>query len=398
MDHDAASGDLPRILYISNVPVENSLHGSSLLYRLLSRYPPERLRIIETGPHPSLVERRLAEVDYRFIRHPFERLRRTRFGRLVEAAAMLTARFRMRAIREAALNFDADAILTVTHADAWLSAIALAGERVIPYHLICHDEWVGGGSPLSRLGGWKDRAFRAAYRGAASRLCVSPVMAAAYLSRYGAAGATLYPARSPDALVYRGLSARLDEGAGGRVVAFAGSMNTKAMVEANVRLAKAIEPLGGTLVIYGPASIEAHPELARPNVSLRGLLPPDTLSNALRHEVDVLFLPMWFGVGEKDNERMCFPSKLTEYTNVGLPILISGDMDCAAAAWERGNPGVALVEHSTEIADLATATSKLFDDRRYAKSLATRAKTVGDVMFGAEAAEAVFHSALRRSS
>ena len=40
---------LPRLLYIGDVPVEASYHGSALLYRLLQTYPPDRLRIIEAG-------------------------------------------------------------------------------------------------------------------------------------------------------------------------------------------------------------------------------------------------------------------------------------------------------------------------------------------------------------
>lgn len=394
MGPSSDASTLPRLLYIADVPVENSLHGSALLYRLLLHYPADRLRIIETGPHASLPERRLPGVEYRHVAQPFERLRRTRLSKLVESAAMLMDTHRIGAIRSAAAGFTADAVLTVTNGTGWRSAVVLATERALPYHLVCHDEWAGGGTTLAILAGWRERVFANAYRGAASRLCVSPAMVAEYERRFGVSGVTLYPARSPNAVVYDGLSPRLADGAGGRVVAFAGSMSTPSMVEANVRLAQAIAPLGGRLVVYGPATAEAYPELVQPNIDLRGLLTPDALSTALRSEVDVLFLPMWFGAGEKANERLSFPSKLTEYTNVGLPIFVSGDGNCAAALWEGANPGSALVQHSQESADIARDLGRIFVDRSLARALAERAKTIGDAMFGAQSAERILYASL----
>src|SRR4051812_48302616 len=40
---------LPRLLYVGDVPVEASYHGSALLHRLLSDYPHEKLTVIETA-------------------------------------------------------------------------------------------------------------------------------------------------------------------------------------------------------------------------------------------------------------------------------------------------------------------------------------------------------------
>ena len=44
---------LPRLLYVGDVPVEASYHGSALIYRLLQRYPVERLRIVEGNIFPA---------------------------------------------------------------------------------------------------------------------------------------------------------------------------------------------------------------------------------------------------------------------------------------------------------------------------------------------------------
>src|SRR5215203_6344914 len=69
---------LPRLLYVGDVPVEASYHGSALLHRLLSGYPPEKLTIMETAA-PSDPKRRLSNVSY--ISHPIGKPRwlNTRF-------------------------------------------------------------------------------------------------------------------------------------------------------------------------------------------------------------------------------------------------------------------------------------------------------------------------------
>ena len=64
MNPGALSAELPRLLYVGDVPVECSYHGSALLYRLLQKYPVDRLRIIEAGLQASRPDRRLKAVSY----------------------------------------------------------------------------------------------------------------------------------------------------------------------------------------------------------------------------------------------------------------------------------------------------------------------------------------------
>ena len=70
---------LPRLLYLGDVPVESSYHGSALLYRLLETYPPDRLMVIETGSIPSEARRRLMGVAYQTLRAGGTRWFNTRF-------------------------------------------------------------------------------------------------------------------------------------------------------------------------------------------------------------------------------------------------------------------------------------------------------------------------------
>src|SRR5882672_144502 len=75
------SRDLPRLLYLGDVPVEASYHGSALLFRLFQGWRAERLRIIETNLSRSLPERRLAGIQYAELWVGSRRLLDTRFAR-----------------------------------------------------------------------------------------------------------------------------------------------------------------------------------------------------------------------------------------------------------------------------------------------------------------------------
>src|SRR6185436_6143299 len=109
---------IPKLLYIGDVPVEASFHGSILLYRLLQEYPPDRLFIIERG-QASLPGRRLPGVKYGFIPRKTLHPQMTRFELLtagIGEAGELT-----RVLKEAGAD-GVDGILTVAHGTGWMSA------------------------------------------------------------------------------------------------------------------------------------------------------------------------------------------------------------------------------------------------------------------------------------
>ena len=85
-DNLGSSCGVPNLLYIGDVPVESSYHGSALLYRLLQTYPPDCLRIIEAGLTTSLPDRRLPGVTYSTALQPGRRGLHTRLNRWVSAA------------------------------------------------------------------------------------------------------------------------------------------------------------------------------------------------------------------------------------------------------------------------------------------------------------------------
>lgn len=382
----------PRLLYLADVPVEASYHGSALLYRLLEDYPKERLTIVEAGTLASLPERRLSDVAYYHRLMPFVRLQSTRLHPWYVAAGLRSAALRASQLMPLAQADRPEAILTVAHGYSWLTAAALAERLNIALHLICHDEWARAGV----MQHWKEKVFGGIYRRAASRLCVSPFMAEEYERRYGVPGDVLYPSRALDAVCYDGPPRRLSRMDKPFTCVFAGTINSGGIVSLLRQLAAALAMVGGRLVIYGPISEEAAlaSSLVGPNIVLGGLLPSARLIEVMRDEADALFVPMSFAEADRANMRISFPSKLTDYTAAALPLLICGPEDCSAVRWARENPGVAeVVSHEAEAAMVAAVT-RLANEPSHRLALATRAMAVGEAMFSHAAAARVLMRAL----
>ena len=125
-----------------------------------------------------------------------------------------------------------------------------------------------------------ENTFRAIYRRAQARLCVSPYMEADYSERYGVNGTVLYPSRSADCPNWSVPPERT--GSEERLrVAFAGTINSGATVDLLRLLSAALKP-NDEFVIFGPynGAFLKDWKIDAPNVKLGGLLAPaDLLSN-----------------------------------------------------------------------------------------------------------------------
>src|SRR5436309_207452 len=109
-----ATGQLPRLLYLSDVPVQASCHGSAL-YRLLQRYPTERLCIVEANLCRSMPQRRLSGVRYMVLPLGRQRWLYTRFHALVASWFTLKALLLVRRVPALLEEFAPEAVLTIAH-------------------------------------------------------------------------------------------------------------------------------------------------------------------------------------------------------------------------------------------------------------------------------------------
>lgn len=385
------SSGLPRLAFVSDVPVQNTYHGSALIYRLLADYEKENLLIVESNLSTSDPALRIPQISYQSVSVGNKRLLNTRYHHHYRAA--LTLRHALLPLRRLDVildDFRPEAILSVTHGFLWQQAAHYARRRGLPLHLIHHDDWPSIISEPGLMRNLINSSFGRAYRQAHSRLCVSPGMAKEYQRRYGARGQVFYPFRASESAPLPPLQSRETSSL---TVAFAGTINTGGYANLLRTLALHLQAIDSRLVIYGPlsAGFAAQSGLDLPNIDLRGFVPSHELPARLRAEADVLFAPMSFAPSDRINMQMGFPSKLADYTAMGMPILICGPDDCSAICWARENPESA--EYAVSPVDLPSALDRLRSPE-HRRDLAAGAMAAGLAHFSYSAASKTFATVL----
>ena len=386
-----------RVLYIGDVPVENTVAGAVQMYRLLKNHPPDHLRIIESGilrsawPGP-----RLPGVRYDRMNMGWPRLLRTRFCTAYATSLFLTARLRGRLLCRSVRDWKPQAVLSVVHGITWLTAAAAAQRLSIPLHLIIHDDPLNNMWLPSGFLNQAERAIGRVYRQAATRLCVSPAMADLYKTRFGAKCTVLYPVRDPDAQAFDQPPERLRQSARPLVFAYAGSVSNAAYSTALTMLADVLEPLGHRMLLFSNWGSETlrNLRLDRAHVTVKEPAKPGHLVTDLREQADVLFVPMSFEPGDAVHVQTSFPSKLTDYTAAGLPLLIWGPPNCSAVKWATDNPGVAEIVVELNTDSLKQAIGKLTRDPQHLWSMGHAALSAGNKYFSPAAADRTFSQAL----
>lgn len=382
---------LPRLLYVGDVPVEASYHGSALLHRLLSDYPPERLTIIETATQ-SETSRRLPRVNYLSHRIGNARWLNTRFHPYVSAWFTHAGKRSAPKIAQSLNGFAFESVLTVIHGFGWLAAAEIAESRNVPLHLIIHDDWPRIANVAPAFRNWLDKRFANVYRQAHSRLCVSPAMNLNYTERYGKPAHTIYPSRAANCPQYDEPPVRLARNDHAFTIAFAGTINSNGYIRALIAVQDALKPVGGRLLIFGPTTSAEARQFGLHDAEVRGLLPATELLTILRNEADALFVPMSFDTADRNNMEMAFPSKLADYTATGVPLLIYGPAYCSAVTWARKNRDVAMIVESEP--DLVNAIDTLANNPDTRIALGKRALHAGTEYFTHDRAQQIFHQSL----
>ena len=384
---------LPRLLYVGDVPVEASYHGSALLYRLLSDYPADRLTILETATK-SEPARRLPQVPYISCPIGKQRWLNTRFHPYAMAWFTRAGKRSAPRLSQSMNGFAFESVLTVAHGFGWLAAAEIARKRSVPLHVAVHDDWPRVADVPPRFRNWLDDQFARVYHQAQTRLCVSPAMSRFYEERYGAPATVIYPTRAAEQIEFEEPPARLGNNDSQFTIAFAGTINSQGYIDALRALQAALKTVNGRLVIFGPLTVDVAQQigLSDSNTEIRGLLTSDQLQVRLREEADALFVPMSFSEADRPNMEMAFPSKLADCTATGVPLVIYGPAYCSAVTWARENPGVAeVVETETALSD---AISKLANDPAHKLALGSRALEVGRQYFSHARTQQIVHRLL----
>jgi glycosyltransferase involved in cell wall biosynthesis len=325
-------------------------------------------RLFVIGPKAH-AEAELLECPYRELRMPLARLEKTRFSlhkRSLAALGIIPLPSHERVIKLLG-DFQPDVVVCVMANTPWiLTAERTARKLGIPLVLIVHDI----NEEFEKVFPWAKQALfrknRDVYRSAARRLCVSPEMAEFLEERYGVPGEVMYPNRSEelqpraldDSLVLRA-SIQRHEALGERqeeegdfdkgncdilkdappatsnplpesaplTLGYAGSL-AYGYGEALVELVPVLREVGARILISTPRPPEKLSALLEANDVVEWMphrADINEMWRTMQERADVMILPYSNPAGSHELlYRTHFPSKLTEYLALGMPVIVSG--------------------------------------------------------------------------
>jgi hypothetical protein len=183
------------------------------------------------------------------------------------------------------------------------------------------------------------------------------------------------------------------------VVGYAGSLHSAGYAKGVVAIAAALEPFGGRVLVHCTLGDDSRRRMGldRPNIEVRPFVAPNLLGGILRKECSVLFCPMSFDPANELASCTSFPSKLTDYTAVGLPLLIWGPPYASVVRWATDNAPIAEVVDTQDPQTLTQAVHKLRNPE-YRYKMAEIALAAGRRFFSYEAARDLFFDAVRKRS
>jgi hypothetical protein len=162
-------------------------------------------------------------------------------------------------------------------------------------------------------------------------------------------------------------------------------------------LSRVMGAMGGHLDMYTNASaadLAAH-GLVAPVVRRIGYLPtPADTAERVGETAHALVVPASFDPRARTEMTTLFPSKLADYTAMGLPILIWGPPYASATRWAGQSPGSAVVISENSPALVEAAIAEIVADPAHAARLAGAGIEAGARYFERDAARHVLWSAL----
>jgi hypothetical protein len=401
---DQSQEGLPRLLVISDVNAERTGGGALVLYRLLRTYPPDRLLVVSrpTDNWRGAIER-LPEVEYHDLSYQIPRLIFNRFNPFWPVVMSKFITRRAPEVLRLAESFRPQAVLSVAHGYMWFVADKVASRLGVPLHLILHDDWpqMETSAPAKWVRPYALRACewaaRRVFRRASCLYAVSPGMAERYRADYGVKCAVLFPSRGEDSPTP---AVRIRDGtADPFVVAYAGMLYQVAAMRALVALAGEVGRMNGRVDLYVPYTDEQLSDwgLTGPHVRRVGFFPAARdMANRAAATSRALFLPASFDPDDRRDVSTLFPSKLADYTGIGLPIVVWGPAYSSAARWAAENPGAAELVTDPDAKVLSRSLARLAGDHAYARRLAEGAVRVGLRDFDPTAVRAKFWANLLR--
>jgi len=228
---------------------------------------------------------------------------------------------------------------------------------------------------------WLEKAFvqmlRRIYADTALSLGVSQEMCD-YLAAHFGKPSTVFHFGPPDCMRPRPPdSSRTLKSSPNLTLGYAGSMSL-GYREGILALLGALEATGTRLNVY---TKEQHFLIGHPLVTNRGFLPTEALWAAVQAECDAVLLPYAFTGEIQRVYRTHFPTKLSEYCWVGMPMLLTGPADATGIRWGLRHPEAAMTATSPDPQCIGPLLERLCADASLRAALAQGAERVARAEF-----------------
>jgi hypothetical protein len=325
-----------RILFVQPFGVGGPGGGPQILRTLIRSASLDALSVCtspEAPPGTDLVEERHLRS-----RPSMGRLEHTRLAPGLTGLDVAYQRRFARDLRDAAMEWRAQAVHSVAHSVDFWQAFRVSQELGLPYLLSVHDDlrYALRGSPVRRLA--LSRLGKA-WRAADARFVITDQLGTEYRERYGDRGFSVVT----DGL--ESIADRPPEPTDSTLhVYFLGAYhatyrdNFDALLAALARL-RAEQPEREVSLTWRGGGLPFEHESEVPT-EIRGFAPQDALQREAGG-ADLLYLPLPFGRAHRDLVRFSLSTKLVTYLGTGRPILYHGPKEAAAARL--------LIEHDAAI-------------------------------------------------
>ncbi len=360
----------PKILFIGAVTFEETSGSHALFYRLFENYPTNHLQII--GSHKSrndnFKECRLPDVEYHILdKEPYwsdfrfqkgEHFFLIRWANLgMQVFQLFFYYFR---ILKIAKSFEPDMVLSLTMDFHWYMAFKIAKRINVPLDLVLHDRWEPNTDFYLRK--YLLKKFEVVFRSARNRFCISPTMERFYFNKTGVASDVVYPTGKK---CKSDLKQTIDKNTDKKLtVVFFGNI-WKPQIEID-NLAHILHEKGIDLVFFSNRTSTFFKNIRHlKNVKTNLFLKQEDLIDWCKCNADILYLPMYFDAEETEMVQCSFPSKIVDYTSLGLPVLIHAPEISSIVKFAQSNNDLPFSEivTSENRLDLERAVDTLMNER-----------------------------------
>lgn len=358
----------PRVLFCTSEIPQSVNAGSMQLFRALQGYPGDRLMVLGAAPEPDA---ELLPCRYETLRLLTYRLACTRFRSWTSGLNAMNTLVEPQLSRSVEMVRDFSPELVVTVMDKlsfYKHAWALSRRLAVPLLVITMDD----PQTFERAHPWLEGSFvrflRQLYRDAALSLGVSQEMCEYLEARFGKKSTAFYSG-PPEGIVSRPPETSRELRNAPRLrLAYAGSLGL-GYREGLLAILDALEGADAEVHLF---TRDQHCLIDHPRIINRGFLPPARLWPVVQTDCDALLLPYAFEGPMLRVYRTHFPTKLAEYCQVGMPIVVAGPEDATGLRWAVRHPEVAAAANSPRPEVLGESLRRLRDDggRRVAMALA----------------------------